>query len=189
MSLRMFAWTTYLWGLYHSMHTPKIITYPRSGTHYLQNLILAYSSQEITFSHYPVTEDNFVITIARDPFDSIQSLVAMKKHYNPETYSENDYKEYYVGLYKYLYSNANLVIDYNDLINFPEETTKTICDLLGFKKNPSTYKMSANKRSIEYLVSSKTVKEYGEQYFKIEDMVDCYDEYHKLLSKADRVSV
>jgi len=171
------------------MNPPKIITYPRSGTHYLQNLILAYSSQEIKFSHYPVAEDSFIITIARDPFDSIHSLVAMKKHYNPKTYTEGDYKEYYVGLYKYLYKNADLVIDYNNLINFPEETAKMVCDLVGFKKNKSNYKTSANKKSIEYLVSSKTVKEYNEQYFKIEEIDDCYDEYHKLLSKANRAMV
>jgi hypothetical protein len=169
------------------MISPKIITYPRSGTHYLQNLILAYSSQEITFSHYPVTEDSFIITIARNPFDSIQSLVSMKKYYNPKTYSENDYREYYVGLYKYLYGNASLVIDYDDLINFPEETAKMVCDLIGFKKESSKYKTPSNKKSIEYLVSSKTVKEYNEKYFTTEDIANCYDEYHNLLSRADRV--
>lgn len=168
------------------MNPPKIITYPRSGTHYLQNLILTYSSQEITFSHYQVNKDSFIITIARDPFDSIQSLVAMRKYYNPETYTQADYLDYYVDLYKYLDQNANLVIDYNDLINFPEETTKMICDLLGFEKNPSNYKMHGDKKEIEYLLSSKTVKEYDEEYFQIEDMSNCYYEYHKLLSKADR---
>jgi len=171
------------------MNPPKIISYPRSGTHYLQNLILAHSSQKITFSHYPVTENRFIITIARDPFDSIQSHVAMNKHYNPKTYKENDYIEYYVDLYKYLYNNANLVIDYNDLINFPEETTKMICDLLGFVKNPSNYKMHGDKEDIEYLVSSKTVKEYNEEYFKIEDMENCYNEYHNLLSKVNKESL
>jgi hypothetical protein len=169
------------------MKPPKIISYPRSGTHYLQNLILAYSSKKITFSHYPVTKNSFVITIARDPFDSIQSFVAMKKYYNPETYTETDYLDYYVELYKYLDSNAGIVIDYNDLISSPEKITKIICDLLGFEKNPSNYNMHGDRKEIEYLVSSKTVKEYDEEYFKIEDMDNCYYEYHKLLSKADRV--
>lgn len=171
------------------MNPPKIITYPRSGTHYLQNLILGYSSQKITFSHFPVTENRFIITIVRDPFDSIQSTVAMKKYYNPETYAESDYLEYYVELYKYLDQNADLIIDYDDLINFPEETTKMICDLLDFKKNPSSYKMHGDKKEIEYLVSSKTVKEYDEEYFQIEDMSNCYDQYNKLLFKANRVRV
>jgi hypothetical protein len=166
------------------MNPPKIIAYPRSGTHYLQNLILRYSSKKITFSHYPVTENNFIITVIRDPFDSIQSFVAMKKYYNPETYNETDYLDYYVELYKYLDHNASLVIDYNDLINFPEKTTKTVCDLLGLKRTPLEYKMHGNKKAIEYLVSSKTVEEYNEEYFKIEDMDDCYKEYHNLLSKV-----
>lgn len=171
------------------MNAPKIIAYPRSGTHYLQNLILAHSSQKITFSHYSVSENSFIITIARDPFASIQSFVAMRRHYNPETYAETDYLEYYVELYKYLYSNANLVIDYNDLIDFPEKTTKMICDLLGFEKNLSNHKMHRDKKDIEYLLSSKTVKEYNEEYFKIEEMTKCYNAYNNLLSKADRLKV
>lgn len=169
------------------MNLPKIIAYPRSGTHHLQNLIFEYSSKKITFSHYPVPENRFVITIARDPFDSIQSLVAMKKHYSPDTYAETDYADYYVGLYKYLDSNANIVIDYNDLINFPEEITKMVCNLLGFEKNISEYSALVDNKDIEYLVSSKTVKEYSEEYFKIEDMANCYNEYHNLLSKASKV--
>lgn len=169
------------------MNSPKMITYPRSGTHYLQNLILEYSSKKITFSHYPITENIFIITIVRDPFDSIQSHIAMNKHYNPETYTKNDYIEYYVELYKYLDRNANLIIDYNDLISFPQETAKMICDIVGFKKNPSNYKMHGDKKEIKYLLSSKTVKEYSEKYFKIEDIANCYDEYHNLLSKVDRV--
>jgi hypothetical protein len=169
------------------MNPPRIIAYPRSGTHYLQNLIFAYSSKKITFSHYPVNEDSFIITIVRDPFDSLQSHVAMSKHYNPEKYTENDYTEYYVGLYEYLDRKANLIIYYNDLINFPEATTKMICDLLGFKKNISDYNVLVDNKDIKYLVSSKTVKEYNEEYFKIEDMAKCYSEYHKLLSKANRI--
>lgn len=183
----MFAWIIYPWDLYPSMNPPKIVAYPRSGTHYLQNLILTYSSKKITFSHYIVTGNRFTITIARDPFDSIQSFVAMRKHYNPETYSETDYLDYYVDLYKYLDLNANLVIDYNDLISFPQETTKMICDLLGFEKIISSHSMLADNKDIEYLVSSKNVKEYDEEYFKIEDMTNCYNEYYKLLSKANRV--
>jgi hypothetical protein len=165
----------------------KIVAYPRSGTHYLQNLILAYSSKKITFSHYAVPEDSFIITIVRDPFDTVQSFMAMKKHYNPETYKETDYLDYYVGLYKYLDVNANIVIDYNDLINFPEETTKMLCDLIGFEKNTSNYGVLGDNKEIEYLVSSKKVKEYSEEYFKIEEMSNCYNEYNKLLSKANIV--
>jgi hypothetical protein len=169
------------------MNPPKIVAYPRSGTHYLQNLIFAHSSQKITFSHYAVHEDSFIITIVRDPFDSIQSFVAMRKHYNPEIYKETDYLDYYVGLYKYLDLNAKIVIDYNDLINFPEETTKMICSLISFEKNISDYDVLDDNKDMEYLVSSKKVKEYNEEYFKIEDMTNCYNEYYKLLSKANRV--
>jgi hypothetical protein len=185
----MCAWFTYLWVLFHSMNNPKIITYPRSGKHYLEGLILRYSSREIESTHKASHDDSFIITIARDPFDSIQSNIAMKKYYNPETYEEHDYIDYYVELYKFLNNNSSLVIDYNDLINFPEEITKTICELIGFENNPSNYEMYGDNKNYEYLVSSKTVKEYTEEYFKLEDISECYDQYNDLLSKAKRIKV
>ena len=171
------------------MNQPKIITYPRSGKHYLEGLILKYSSQEIESTHKASHDDSFIITVARDPFDSIQSNIAMKRHYNPETYSEHDYIDYYVELYKFLNNNASLVIDYNDLVNFPEEITKMVCNHIGFEKKPSTYEMYGDSKEYEYLVSSKTVKEYDEKYFKLEDIENCYKEYHNLLSKATIVMI
>jgi hypothetical protein len=171
------------------MNQPKIITYPRSGKHYLEGLILKYSSREIESTHKASNNDGFIITIARDPFESIQSNIAMKKHYNPETYSEHDYIDYYIELYKFLNNNASLVIDYKDLINFPEEITRMICDLLGFEKKISNYEMYGDNKDYEYLVSSKTVKEYDEEYFKVEDIENCYTQYYNLLSKAKRVVI
>jgi len=169
------------------MNNPKIITYPRSGKHYLEGLILRYSSRGIKSAHKASNNDGFIITIARNPFDSIQSNIAMKKHYNPETYADHDYIDYYTELYKFLNSNASLVIDYDDLINFPEEITKMVCDLIGFEKRPSNHIMYEDNKDWEYLVSSKTVKEYNEEYFKIKDIANCYDQYNNLLSKAKRV--
>lgn len=162
----------------------KIITYPRSGTHYLQNLILNYSSKEIKYSHDLVLDNSFIITIARDPFDSIKSTIAMKKHYFPDTYMENDYIKHYVDTYIFLNKNADLVIDYEDLINFPEKITKLVCSRLGLNKIPMQYPMMKDSKEYEYLVSSKTVKEYEEQYFDKQDIEECYPQYLELLNKS-----
>jgi hypothetical protein len=62
-----------------------------------------------------------------------------------------------------------------------------ICSLISFEKNISDYDVLDDNKDMEYLVSSKKVKEYNEEYFKIEDMSNCYNEYNKLLSKANRV--
>jgi hypothetical protein len=64
-----------------------------------------------------------------------------------------------------------------------------ICNLTGFKKNLSNCNVLSDSKDIEYLVSSKTVKEYSEEYFKIKDMANCYEEYNKLLSKENRLRV
>jgi hypothetical protein len=166
----------------------RIITYPRSGTHYLQHLILTYSSQKIDSSHYQVFDNSFIITIARNPFDSIKSTMAMKKHYFPDTYLDNDYIKYYIDTYTFLNKDANLVIDYEDLVSFPEEITKSVCDTLGFKKNPMEYPMMKDDKDYEYLVSSKTVKEYEEEYFSKQDIEKCYPHYLELLSKSIKLT-
>jgi hypothetical protein len=166
----------------------RIITYPRSGTHYLQNLILTYSSQKIDCSHYAVFDNSFIITVARDPFDSIQSTVAMKKHYFPDTYLDTDYINYYIDIYDFLNKHASIVIDYNDLISFPEEITKNLCDLLGFKKMPMEHEMMQDSKEYEYLVSSKTVKEYNQEYFDNKQIQECYPHYLDLLSKSIKLT-
>ena len=170
------------------MNTPKIIAYPRSGTHYLQNLVLTYSSKNIEFSHYPVFDDTFVITIARDPFDSIKSTMAMKKHYFPNKPLDDDYIKYYIDTYTFLNKYANLVINYEDLISFPKEITKNVCDILGFKKNTMEYEPMEDSKEYEYLVSSKTVKEYEEEYFNKQDIEKCYQHYLELLSKSIKLT-
>jgi hypothetical protein len=166
----------------------KIITYPRSGTHYLQNLILTYSSKHIDSGHYAVLDNSFIITIARDPFDSIQSTVAMKKHFSPSTYLDTDYIDYYTELYEFLNNHASIVIDYNDLISSPQEITKRVCELLNFEKMPLEQEMMKDDKEYEYLVSSTTVKEYEGEYFTKEEMQKCYPVYLDLLSKSIKLT-
>ena len=166
----------------------KIITYPRSGTHYLQNLILTYSSKYIEASHYEVFDNSFIITVVRDPFDSIQSTIAMKKYYFPDTYLDNDYIKYYIDMCNFLKNHSSIVIDYNDLISFPEEITKNVCDLLGFKKMPMKHEMMKDSKEYEYLVSSKTVKEYNEEHFNNDQIKECYPVYLDLLSKSIKLT-
>lgn len=166
----------------------KILTHPRSGAHYLQNLILNYSSQYVEFNHALKIDGRFIITVARDPFDTIHSLLSMRKHYTPETYLEKDFIEEYINTYNFLCNNAHIVIDYNDLINYPNVVTEKVCEILGFMNMPFNYPMDKDMPDLEYLVSSKTVKEYGEEHFSKEDIKECYDPYFKLLSKSIRLT-
>jgi len=162
----------------------RILNYPRSGSHYLQHLILNYSGNYVEFDHHLNNSDNdFIISIARDPFESIHSRSVMRKHYNKNINVDKLIEEY-IETYDFLINNANIVIDYNDLISYPEDITKIICNILGFKKNPMNYPAEEDTPSLNYLVSSKNVKEYEETYIKKENLEKCYLKYHNLLIKS-----
>jgi Txe/YoeB family toxin of Txe-Axe toxin-antitoxin module len=166
------------------MRTVSIITYPRSGAHYLQNLILNRSSQHIGFSHKTDKPDDLIITIARDPFESIHSYVTMQKHYHANEYYEKRYNNDYINMYEFLNKNADIVIDYKDLINSPRILVGRVCDMLKYKKVLNNEPMVPDNKDLSYLVSSKTSFEYNNKHFDIKDIEDCYEPYNRLLLKA-----
>jgi len=168
------------------MSNIAIVTYPRSGANYLSNLILNNCRQDIKYFHIPENPDCFIITIARDPFESIHSHVTMRKHYHPDEEYYKKYNNEYKDMYNFLYENANLIIKYEDLINFPEMVLLKICSDTGLEINQLDIPlpMPVDNKENTYLRSSKTSSEYKNEHFKIEDIADCYEPYNKLLSKA-----
>ena len=168
------------------MSSIAIVTYPRSGANYLSNLILNNCRQEIKYSHIPQNYDRFIITIARDPFESIHSHVTMRRHYRPDEGYNKRYNNEYKDMYNFLYENANIVVKYKDLIEFPEKVLLKICNDLEFEINPLEIPVAVavDNKEDTYLRSSKVSPEYKNKHFKIEDILDCYEPYNKLLSKA-----
>lgn len=163
-----------------------IVTYPRSGANYLSNLILNNCRQEINYFHIPQNPDRFIITIVRNPFESIHSHVAMRKHYHPDEGYSKRYNNEYKDMYNFLYENADIIIKYEDLIESSEKVLLKICNDLGFEINPLDIPVPVTMDNKEntYLRSSKTSSEYKKEHFKIEDISDCYESYNKLLSKT-----
>lgn len=162
----------------------KIVTYPRSGANYLHNLIFNYSSISIGYVHKTDNLNGKIITIARDPFESIHSDVTMRKHYHPEECYNKKYNERYIDMYNFLYDNADIVINYKNLIESPNKVIEKTCDMLGFEKLLNDRPQKGDDEYQSYLVSSKTSPKYKEKHFDLEDIKDCYGPYMKLLSKA-----
>jgi len=163
-----------------------IVTYPRSGANYLSNLLLNNFRQEINYFHIPENPDRFIITVVRDPFESIHSHVTMRRHYHPNEEYSKRYNNEYKDMYNFLYENASIIIKYEDLIAFPEKVLLKISNDLQFQVNPLDIyvPVTADNRENTYLRSSKTSSEYKKEHFKMEDILDCYESYKKLLSKA-----
>lgn len=163
----------------------QILTYPRSGANYLKFLLFNYSAQYIKVFHNEKNLNGKIITIARNPFDSIHSSITMAKHYDLKESFSNIYVDEYINIYKFLYKNADVVINYEDLVKFPEKVAKKVCNILKFSKLSPLYPITLkDNKDYYYLVSSKTSARYTEKNFNIEDISDCYNPYKKLLSKA-----
>jgi len=167
------------------MSNVTIITYPRSGANYLSNLLLNNCRQDIKYFHIPENPDRFIITVVRDPFQSIHSHVTMRKHYHPDEGYSKRYNEEYKDMCNFLYENADIVIGYEDLIEFPEKVLSKICTDLKFEINPLEIyvPIAEDNKENTYLRSSKTSHKYKEKHFAVEDIEDCYDPYRKLLLK------
>jgi hypothetical protein len=170
--------------LYNFIMSIKIITYPRSGAHYLQRLMFSATGKLIEFSHKKDISGSTVITIARDPFESIHSHVVMKKHYDiNDGYTKLDNIQY-ISTYDFLYEDAQIVIDYNNLVKSPENITEKVLNMLGLKKSlANSLTLNDDKDSL-HLVSSKSSPEYKNKQFSLSDIADCYEPYNRLLSKA-----
>ena len=60
----------------------SLITYPRTGSHYLRELLLQKLDIRMSASHLKDEALGFVFTIARDPHETLQSFLTMSAHYD-----------------------------------------------------------------------------------------------------------
>ena len=164
----------------------SIVTIPRTGSHYLQERLLQHTGVLIHKYHDP--QPTKIITIARDPKDTLASDLAMSSFFNG-TYNDMIIHETIrssLKLYKYI-SQAEIIIDYDDLINFPYETTKALANAIGAKMEVHTYKTKIlDDPKNGHVISSKNLEEYQKIRTRLDsyEIPAIYDIYNKMLAKA-----
>jgi hypothetical protein len=164
----------------------SIVTIPRTGSHYLQERLLQHTG--VLIHKYHKSQPTKIITIARDPKQTIASDLSMASFFRGK-YSDEDVIatiEAVHELYKYV-SQADIIIDYDDLINFPYETTKALADAIGATMKTDAYKTKIlDDPKNGHVISSKTLSGY-QKILKLLDSYDIsglYDIYHKMVAKA-----
>jgi hypothetical protein len=171
---------------------PHLITYPRSGSHYLDRLIYKEAEFHIERSHIVhnlLNKNNeklrTIITIVRDPKDSISSYIALEKYLsNCQPFRINQIITEYILLYSFLYENADYIIDFDDLVKHPDDVTKRILSLLDInKENSSQFVTDIDYDSKNFVESSKDLKEYKEESLDGFNIDLCYFYYNKILEK------
>jgi hypothetical protein len=163
-----------------------ILTAPRSGSNLLENTLEAMSLIRIRKTHKCwEVKDNFIITIVRDPLETLISWAAMRMHYRDGDVKK-DIVTLYCSTYRYLIKNADVIIDYNELVDNPHTVTKNIIDYMGLKTFFNTPRIERNQDdpNRRYLVSSTSSGYYevAKKMLKDRDLSECYRLYEEALS-------
>lgn len=194
------------------MNKVLLLTYPRCGSHFFHYCLSKSTNGTISKTHtiYRLSDksvsyfgenifnefDGEIITIARDPFDSITSLMSVRQVKNPE--AADDFTEcvrYYEESYKFLNSINITWINYNDLkqVNL---LTKAISNKFGLSwkplEDPELKYEEYGTQNIESwkFDSSKTRNTYEgiADRLKQEDLSKCYELYDISVSKCIEIT-
>lgn len=169
-----------------------LATYPRSGQHLLrENIIQRFKIDNFMWTHkIEKNLNNKLITISRNPIDSIVSWVAMINYYNKD---ENFLKTIkhaqleYNFFYSYILDYVNVIINYNHLNTEMEKIIQYIGRSFNLTPNNNTVNLNIkNEKENKHLVSSKQNLKYDFIY-KIVENTDLSKEfvlYKETLLKA-----
>lgn len=178
-------------------HIPYLVTFPRSGSHYFDELIYKEAGIHIEKSHTlnllfdkNNNKQRKIITIVRDPVESITSYSAYEQsHSGPRPLFATDIRvnqllTEYILINNFLYDHADHVIDFNDLVLYPDAVTKKILSLLEIDaKDYVFFDKGVMEYSQEYLASSKTLPSYNKNLLDDFNFESCYFYYNRILEK------
>jgi hypothetical protein len=174
-----------------------LITYPRTGSHFLHRYLKQLTGFEIKKTHFPRwSGDKKVITIIRDPKETLKSGFTMSKHHAVNRIKDFEWEEHkheraltnitgYNYFFDYMTEHADVFIDYNTLIERPYDVCKFLGDYIGLRvKSKEDYiQVLEDIPGQEYLVSSKTSPHYEDMDVSWVDLSAHYDRYYEMLAK------
>lgn len=173
-----------------------ICTYPRSGVNFLINHIANNFDLSFCYTHKtPINKNNNIITIIRNPKESIASWISMGLHfdYYEDRYKDTNVKEYidgaikkYIMFYEYIYKSADHIIKFENLINNPKEEILKISQKFNIEVNkdilPSEVtddvengRISSSKDTMFYNFVLEQLDSY--------DLILCNKKYNDILTK------
>jgi hypothetical protein len=171
-------------------NVPHLLTYPRSGMHFFDDTLYEIENIHFSKSHFldeVFDRDNnkqrIIITIARDPLDSISSYLATHGGIGDEFLVPQRITDY-VFMYAFLCENADYVVDFNDLVAYPEPVIKKILSLLNIDKSQyNLFDREKIEKHKNYIPSSRVLPIYNRDKLYNFNLDLCYYYYHKLLEK------
>ena len=157
----------YLDFLYHEIPDLTMLTYPRSGKHWLYWNILTNTDLKVNFFHAIGKEyykNNLcvpIITVVRSPEECLASINTMEQN----TKFDNRLNEY-INHYEFILEHADLFFAYEDLKEKTPQIIEAICNRFGgtvlgsnhnfqeyerwYKETQNPIKLITSKESVLY---------------------------------------
>ena len=170
----------------------NLVTYPRSGSRFLRDLINQSANPNdlrLEFNHTPGYYDpeHLTVSVVRNPFDAILSLVSMDIHHFPDNDIEDLIKKrinFYILFNKDILENFDMWFNFDFLINNPSKVVDIIFKRAGIKRSGFEYiDMIVDRPDKRNLKTSKTSPYFNEvkDILKLYDLSKCEDLYRKLI--------
>jgi hypothetical protein len=180
-----------------------ILTFPRSGSNYLQQLIKQklrdpndiHTHIEIPKTHLiSEAEGKKIITIIRDPHETMKSYTTLAVSF-PEKYPVEDGGSWkfpaqeYIDFYSYILKSQALIIDYRDLVSRPNDVLESLAKEMSLCVNKEEY-INYLFDSEDHLVSSVNSELYNTIRYKphfptnFSKMFECVNWYRGSLDRA-----
>ena len=180
-----------------------ILTYPRSGSHYLQNLLVARFGIAANSYHNLdeiENQDKVIISVVRNPLDAMASELATAVSLvtdvdllsiltsNPAGEHSDPLSDRFISIMNDISNHADIIIDYDDLCNSTESVVRNISSALGIASfnNSQDISVEPEPAPSTYIPSSKTVAEYNTIYeiMSNQDLSLATAAYQQVLAKA-----
>jgi len=154
----------------HDLPNLTMLTYPRSGRHWLYWYVKTNTDLKMRFLHYSKSEENKdyykdilskpIITIVRSPEECLSSINTME-HNGLRDYRINEYLDHY----NFILNKANLFFDYDDLKHKTPNIIEKICNTfggkaLGVNDSFADYKKWHEETQKNNLITSKNYQNY-----------------------------
>lgn len=164
-----------------------LCTFPRSGSHFLFDSIFKKFGKSVPKNHWKVYGDDFyVISMIRDPKDTICSLIAMRPNEDDLDKKIDQALSRYILFYEYISERADLVFDFDEVISNTEKILETlnnninIEDIIEYKDYRFSYDKSVH--NFGKIESSKQQDKYERIKGMVErmDLSRAYELYHSI---------
>ena len=192
-----------------------LITYPRCGSVYLYQLLSYTLQRQLYKTHFYNTikndfskdkeyydnaetesfkKEHYVITVLRNPVDSISSLTAMEHFYSEDKGNDLDFNikqniEYYILFFKTIPKFADLLLNFEDIEKYKDKIIEHISNKTNnMIKNNNFEPDIADFKEKKFLKSSKTYDQYERIKEKVSDsnLFECYEIYNNLIQKCKK---